>query len=87
MYSMTVYTLTPVMYRSPELMGGHADLTCLTAGECADAILSGNVKALGIDDRRALEGLPDVPTFKEQGYDGFIDGADRAIACANRCSR
>lgn len=29
-----------------------------------------------------LEGLPDVPTFKEQGYDGFIDGADRAIACA-----
>ena len=22
-----------------ELMDGHADLTCLTAGECADAIL------------------------------------------------
>lgn len=65
-----------------ELMGGHADLTCLTAGECADAILSGNVKALGIMTEERLEGLPDVPTFKEQGYDGFIDGADRAIACA-----
>ena len=65
-----------------ELMGGHAALTCLTAGECADAILSGNVKALGIMTEERLEGLPDVPTFKEQGYDGFIDGADGAIACA-----
>ncbi len=29
-----------------------------------------------------LEGLQMFLTFKEQGYDGFIDGADRAIACA-----
>lgn len=66
-----------------ELMGGHADVTCLTAGECADAILSGNVKAIGIMTDERFEGLPDVPTFAEQGYEGFIDGADRAIACSS----
>lgn len=63
-----------------ELMGGHADLTCLTAGECADAILAGNVKAIGIMQPERFEGIPDVPTFEEQGYTDFLDGADRAIA-------
>lgn len=66
-----------------ELMGGHADVTCLTAGECADAILAGNVKAIGILTDERFEGLPDVPTFKEMGYEGFLDGADRAIACSS----
>lgn len=65
-----------------ELMGGHADLTCLTAGECADAILAGNIKAIAIMTEERFEGLPDVPTFQELGYEGFLDGADRAISCA-----
>ena len=43
---------------------------------------SGNVKAIGIMTDERFEGLPDVPTFKEMGYDGFLDGADRAIACS-----
>lgn len=63
-----------------ELMGGHADVTCLTVGECADAILDGSVKAIGLMAEERYEGLPDVPTFKEMGYDGWIDGADRAVA-------
>lgn len=67
-----------------ELMGGHADVTCLTAGECADAILEGNVKGIAIMTNERFEGLPDVPTFKELGYDGFIDGADRAISCSSK---
>lgn len=65
-----------------ELMGGHADVTCLTAGECADAILEGNVKGIAIMTNERFEGLPDVPTFKELGYENFIDGADRAISCS-----
>lgn len=65
-----------------ELMGGHADVTCLTAGECADAILEGNIKGIAIMTDERFEGLPDVPTFKELGYENFIDGADRAISCA-----
>lgn len=67
-----------------ELMGGHADLTCLTAGECADAILEGNIKGIAIMANERFEGLPDVPTFKELGYEGFIDGADRAISCSSK---
>lgn len=67
-----------------ELMGGHADVTCLTAGECSEAILEGNVKALAIMTEERFEGLPDVPTFKELGYEGFIDGADRAISCSSK---
>lgn len=67
-----------------ELMGGHADVTCLTAGECTEAILEGNVKAIAIMTNERFEGLPDVPTFKELGYDGFIDGADRAISCSSK---
>lgn len=67
-----------------ELMGGHADVTCLTAGECADAILEGNIKGIAIMTNERFEGLPDVPTFKELGYDGFIDGADRAISCSSK---
>lgn len=65
-----------------ELMGGHADVTCLTAGECADAILEGNVKGIAIMTEERFAGLPDVPTFAELGYENFIDGADRAISCA-----
>ena len=65
-----------------ELMGGHADVTCLTVGECADAILAGNIKGLAIMDTKRFETLPDVPTFAELGYENFIDGADRAIACS-----
>jgi putative tricarboxylic transport membrane protein len=65
-----------------ELMGGHADLAAITVGECSAAILDGSIKALGIMTKNRFEGLPDVPTFAEQGYVGFIDGADRAIACS-----
>lgn len=65
-----------------DLMGGHADLTCLTAGECADAILEGNIKGIAIMTNERFSGLPDVPTFAELGYENFIDGADRAISVA-----
>lgn len=65
-----------------ELMGGHADVTCLTAGECTDAILEGNVKGIAIMTEERFGNLPDVPTFAELGYENFIDGADRAISCA-----
>ena len=67
-----------------ELMGGHADVTCLTVGECADAILEGNIKGIAILDNNRNDSLPDVPTFKEAGYENFIDGADRAISCSSK---
>lgn len=66
-----------------DLMGGHADLTCLTIGECADAIKNGNLKGIALMANERYEGLPDLPTFAELGYEGFIDGADRALAVSS----
>lgn len=67
-----------------DLMGGHADLTCLTVGECADAILNGNLKGIALMANDRFEGLPELPTFKELGYENFIDGADRALAVSSQ---
>ena len=67
-----------------ELMGGHADVTCLTVGECSDTILAGNIKGIAIMDKERFTSLPDVPSFAELGYENFIDGADRAIACSSK---
>lgn len=64
------------------IMGSHADISCNTASECADAIIEGTVKAIGIMDPNRYFALPDVASFSEQGYEGFVDGADRAISCS-----
>lgn len=65
-----------------QLMGGHADVSIMTAGECADAVSEGSVKALGVLANDRSGSLPDVPTFLEIGYEGIVDGADRCIACS-----
>lgn len=65
-----------------QLMGGHADVSIMTAGECADAVNEGSVKALGVLANDRSGSLPDVPTFLETGYEGIVDGADRCIACS-----
>lgn len=62
-----------------ELMGGHVDIATLSVGEVADAVLSGNVKAIGLMDKVRSETIPDVPTFAEQGYD-LVDSSSRAVA-------
>lgn len=67
-----------------QLMGGHADVSIMTAGECADAINEGNVKAIAVLAAERVDALPEVPTFKEKGYEGIIDGADRCIACSSK---
>jgi len=54
----------------------------MTAGECAEAINEGNVKALAVLAKTRSDSIPDVPTFLELGYEGVIDGADRCIACS-----
>lgn len=67
-----------------QLMGGHADVSIMTAGECADAVNEGNVKAIAVLAADRVDALPDVPTFKEKGYEGIIDGADRCIAVSSQ---
>lgn len=62
-----------------ELMGGHVDIATLSVGEVADAVSSGNVKAIGVMDKERSATIPDVKTFMEQGYD-LVDSSSRAVA-------
>ncbi len=55
------------------LLGKHLDAAMMTPSTGLAQVKSGEIKLLGVstDERSAF--LPDVPTFKEQGYD--IEGA------------
>jgi tripartite-type tricarboxylate transporter receptor subunit TctC len=61
------------------IMGGHLDVMGDSLAGSLQAYLDGAVNLLGIGgDERSPE-CPDVPTFKEQGYDFTIQAAERAI--------
>lgn len=64
-----------------QLMGGHCDLAYMTISEGSAAIRSGKARGIGIMASKRNEAIPEVPTFKEQGFDGWVDGANRGIAC------
>lgn len=51
------------------LLGGH--ITAQSGGvmEVADYVKTGKVRVLGIHEDKRTKRLPDVPTFREQGYD------------------
>ena len=51
------------------LVGGHIDSAVLHPSEVYGQVKAGNVRVLGVLDETRLEVYPDVPTFKEQGYD------------------
>ncbi len=51
------------------LLGGHIDVAILTPSSALGAIQSGDIRLLGISSDGRDQYFPDVPTFKEQGYD------------------
>ncbi len=75
-FSMTDIDATGVSYdgSSPTmaaLLGGHIDVAVGHPGEVMQYVESGDAVAIGIfnDERDPREGIKDIPTFKEQGYD------------------
>jgi len=52
-----------------QLLGKHTDAAFLTVGEAEPLIANGDIKVLGITSVERSNIIPDVPTFKEQGYD------------------
>ena len=56
------------------LLGGHVDAGALTLPDVVPYYQSGDFKILGIATAERIADLPDVPTFKEQGYD-LVTGA------------
>ncbi|MDQ7727718.1 tripartite tricarboxylate transporter substrate binding protein [Halomonas sp. SpR8] len=51
------------------LLGGHVDAIGGTAGAMVPYINSGEIRVLAAAADERLDHLPDVPTFKEKGYD------------------
>ena len=51
------------------LMGGHIDVAIMTPSSALAQIKNGDIRLLGISSEKRDQYFPDVPTFKEQGYD------------------
>ncbi|GAB7054645.1 MULTISPECIES: tripartite tricarboxylate transporter substrate binding protein [unclassified Paenibacillus] len=63
-----------------QLLGGHVDVAVLKPSESMSQIKDGNLKAIAINAEKRIDSLPDVPTFKESGYDLFTSGAVKQIS-------
>ena len=61
------------------LLGGHIDIGVINAGEAAPYAEEGKLVLLGQMSDKRWEGIPDTPTFKEQGFD-IVSGSARGIA-------
>jgi putative tricarboxylic transport membrane protein len=49
--------------------GGHVDVVATNPGNVKPFIQSGKVRVLAVSSDRRLEDFPDVPTYKERGWD------------------
>lgn len=61
-----------------QLAGNHAEVGLSTYGGAASLIEQGKIRVLAVASEERMESMPDVPTFKELGYD-FLYGAWRGI--------
>jgi putative tricarboxylic transport membrane protein len=50
------------------LLGGHIDVAIMTPSSALSQIKNGDIRLLGISSAERNEYFPEVPTFKEQGY-------------------
>jgi tripartite-type tricarboxylate transporter receptor subunit TctC len=62
-----------------QVLGGHVELGVGNVAEILAAMREGRVRALGQAAERRWEEAPDVPTFREQGYD-MAAGSARGVA-------
>lgn len=68
------------------LLGGHIDVGVINAGEAMPYVEEGQLRLLGQMGAERWEGAPEVPTFKEQGYD-VVSGSQRGIAAPKGMSQ
>lgn len=55
-----------------QLLGGHVDAGAFTSAELITPLANGDIKILGAADNARSPFLPEVPTFKELGYDVLV---------------
>lgn len=56
------------------LLGGHIDAMSQAVNNAIPHHQAGKMRILGLSTAKRTPGLPDAPTFREQGYDVVIDG-------------
>ena len=56
------------------LLGGHIDAMCQASNNAIPFYQAGKMRMLGISTEKRAANLPEVPTFREQGYNVVIDG-------------
>ncbi|CCU78931.1 Tricarboxylate transport protein TctC [Halanaerobium saccharolyticum subsp. saccharolyticum DSM 6643] len=61
------------------LLGGHIMAAAINASEAVQFVESGQMRVLGVMSEKRYGDLPDVPTFKESGYN-VISGSSRGIS-------
>jgi tripartite-type tricarboxylate transporter receptor subunit TctC len=57
---------TPAM---TDLIGGHLPLSFATVAQALQQYKAGQIRAIGISSAERYPSVPEIPTFKEQGYD------------------
>ena len=62
-----------------QVLGGHVEIGVGNMAEILAAMREGRVRALGQAAERRWQAAPDVPTFREQGYD-LVAGSARGLA-------
>lgn len=73
-YGVDVSKLNFMIYESggdvvTALLGGHVDVATMAVSESKDQHIAGNFRVISVSSDERLEGLEDVPTWKEQGVD------------------
>ncbi|GGG30545.1 hypothetical protein GCM10010964_18090 [Caldovatus sediminis] len=63
---------------TPQLLGGHLDMAVGNAGEMITLGREGKVRGLAVATAERMRQAPDVPTFRELGYD-LVAGASRGL--------
>lgn len=61
------------------LMGNHVDAVALNVSECHTYLQDGNLRLIGVGSMERDPAIPDVPTYKEEGYD-YLQVALRGVA-------
>jgi putative tricarboxylic transport membrane protein len=56
------------------LLGGHIDAMMQASNNAVPHYKAGKMRILGLSTPKRSAGVPDVPTFREQGYDVLMDG-------------
>ncbi len=55
-----------------DLIGGHVPFGSVTFSSAAELIRSGKVRPIAVSAEKRLANFPDIPTFRELGYDDLV---------------